>query len=107
MAKVTGKAPPALANKPSPDTGLHSYLQAFKRLSGSRAMNGSAAGQIPFSEMVAYMAAYSISRPSHKAMFIGLVRVCDDEWMTLYNARVESETKRRQPGARGRRHTRR
>lgn len=83
MAEATGRAPPALAARPRLRPWLHSAVEAFNLLSGSRGLGLAGPLPIPLSEIESYCRLFAVTDPQEAAELVELVQAMDAAYLEV------------------------
>ncbi len=92
VVKQTGETPFALLHKPELLPWLSWYWEAFWLLSPARAIHQGSIGNIPLSEMRAYMEIFQLKDNEAKWLFIRMMYALDSFYVKRVNAEIKRKT---------------
>ncbi len=91
IAEETGRPVPALDSKPEVPEDLLWVWEAWWHLAGSRPSSGFGPLPIPISEILAYCEFLGFRSLDNRAFLLRIVRVLDEEYFTILEARKNSK----------------
>ena len=85
----------SLKNRPHLNQWVSEYWQAFQILSGSRLLHQGGVGQIPLSEIVAFMDATYLKDVDERLLFIKMIQSLDSVYVTHINTKAKQQAESR------------